>query len=178
MVASADRVSPRQAKLIQRLESVSDAEITAFIGPNADRFLPAWHDMKDQATGRKRFVWRWCWPAFVFGSAWFLYRRMYATAALLLFVPIFLALFTSIGSTGGSSLAAVLAVSGKTLYVGHAQRKTHKIKERATSAEEAAAKIVRAGGVSIAGGIIGGLIWAGSILLIFAPLLARMTGNS
>ncbi len=174
----ADRASQRKAKLIEKLESVSDAEIVAFAGPNADRFLPAWHDMKDQATGKKSFSLRWCWPAFFFGSAWFLYRRMYALAAAFLFIPILLALFTPIGSTGGSSLAVVLAMFAKAAYVGHAQSKIRKIKARAVSAEDAAAKIVRSGGVSIAGGVIGGSIWVGLVLLTFAPLFAGMTGRS
>jgi hypothetical protein len=178
MSSLADRASLRKAKIIEKLDSVSDAEIVAFTGPNADRFLPAWHDMKDQATGKKRFVWRWCWPAFFFGFAWFLYRRMYAHGAVFLFLPILLVLFTPVGDTGTSSVAAVLAVMAKNFYVGHARNKIHKIKERAASAEEAAAKIVRAGGVSLAGGVIGGFIWIGSVLLAFAPLLARMAGSS
>lgn len=172
------RASLRKAKLIEKLESVSDAEIVAFAGPNAHRFLPAWHDMKDQAEGKRRFALRWCWPAFFFGFAWFLYRRMYALAAAFLFLPILLALFTPIGSTGGSSVAVILAMLAKAIYVGHAQSKIRKIKGRAVSAEEASAKIVRAGGVSIAGGIIGGSIWVGLVLLTFAPLFATMTGSS
>ena len=164
-------LSPRRAKLLARMNAVTTEELTCFIGSNPGRFLPTWEKMRSQAGGKSYFIWSWNWPAFFFGFAWFMYRKMYGAAALFFFAPIAVALFTP--ASGGLAYAGSVGLLGKMLYLHHARSKIQKIKDRAATPEEAAEKIAGAGGVSVLAGVLGGLIWLGLQLLILAPLIAR-----
>ncbi len=51
-----------------------EADVRAFVGPNADYYLQAWTEA-DPNGGLQAL--RWNWPAFFFNVMWMLYRRMY-----------------------------------------------------------------------------------------------------
>jgi hypothetical protein len=132
-------------------------EIATFIGPNADRFHGAWEATRAKvATGRGGIAFGFCWPALLFGFAWFFYRRMWAAGLALLVVPVVLGFFFDMRG-GGIGVMVATALFSKSLYVQHAVSKIGAVHEQGGGGGEA---IAAAGGVSVAGGAIGGLILA------------------
>jgi len=96
---------------------LSAEEVTAYVGPRADRYRPRFD--RFTRTGTARFEFSWNWPAAFAGMWWYLYRKMYAWALLdfalsalfgwTLFVPIL--------------WGAARAVTGDYLYFRQADRK-------------------------------------------------------
>lgn len=124
--------------------------------PNARRFERVWAKLRGQSMAKGAgFAQSWCWPALVFGFAWFFYRKLWAMGAVLLILPIVLGYFLSAhgGAIGISAASTILA---KNLYVQHAVTRIAKIRAAGGGAPEIAA----AGGVSVAGGAIGGVLFA------------------
>lgn len=52
----------------------SEADLRAFVGPNADYYLRGWADAQPGVDLQRL---RWNWPAFFLNVVWLLYRRMY-----------------------------------------------------------------------------------------------------
>lgn len=145
----------QRAKTMAAWQAASWPDVAAFIGPNAQRFEPTFGKLKPISVERPgKLVLGWCWPAFLFGFAWFLYRKMYAAGISLLLIPIGLSLI--FGSAGGGAAGFHVAISmfSKSLYLQHCVAKVGRLKQ--ARAEPAA--IVETGGVSIPAGIAGGLI--------------------
>ncbi|HEX8655426.1 MAG TPA: DUF2628 domain-containing protein [Allosphingosinicella sp.] len=144
-------------------------ELDLFIGPNADRFRSAWEATRAKTLdGRGGIALGFCWPAFLFGFAWFLYRKMWAFGLLLLIVPV--ALGFMFESPGGSiGVAVAVSLFAKSMYVQHALPKIEDA--RRGGGDEA---VRAAGGVSILGGAIGGTILAASAA---ATVYLFMTGG-
>ena len=137
-------------------------EIALFIGPNADRFHGAWEATRAKIErGRGGIAFGFCLPALLFGFAWFLYRKMWAMGLLLLVLPIALAfMFDSPGGSIGTTVA--LALFAKSLYVHHALSKLDAARAGGEAAQRAA------GGVSLAGGLVGAAIFAaGAAWLVY-----------
>lgn len=132
------------------------ADVAGFIGPNAHRFERVWAKLRGQSLEKGAgFAQSWCWPALLFGFAWFFYRKMWAVGAVLMVLPIVLGYFVS--SNGAAiGLAAASAGLAKSVYIQHATSRIAKIR----SAGGGEADIAAAGGVSLAGGIIGGVLLA------------------
>jgi hypothetical protein len=138
-----------------RVEAERRADLAAFIGANAETFMPSY-----DLDGRTR--WRGlCWPGFFFPVAWFMYRKMYGWAALACALPIIggalkLGPLASI-LTGASSL---VGLAGRTVYVAGAQRTIARMRASAGDqpAEDFRRSLTEAGGVSTAGAWVGGLI--------------------
>ncbi|HYG30670.1 MAG TPA: hypothetical protein VD887_10705 [Allosphingosinicella sp.] len=133
-------------------------EIAAFIGPNAESFHGAWEATRAKnAGGRGGIAFAFCWPALLFGFAWFLYRKMWAFGLLLLVLPVALGyVFETPGGTIGMLVA--MSLFAKSLYVQYALPKIEDA--RAGGGGEDAVRA--AGGVSLLGGAIGGAILAAS----------------
>ena len=53
-------------------------ELTAYIGPRAERYRPRFE--RFTRTGTTRFEFSWNWPAALAGMWWYLYRKMYGWA--------------------------------------------------------------------------------------------------
>ena len=62
------------------MDSISSDEIRAFVGGNAHYYIQCFS--KFTMTGREKFTVTWNWSCFGFTFIWFLYRKMYALAAL------------------------------------------------------------------------------------------------
>lgn len=140
-----------------QLWAASDwADVATFIGPNAPRFERVWAKLRDQSMAKGAgFVQSWCWPALLFGFAWFFYRKLWAMGAVLLILPVVLGLFVS--SHGAAiGVSAASTISAKNLYVQHAVTRIAKLRAAGGGAQEIAA----AGGFSVAGGVIGGVLFA------------------
>ncbi|HEX8365131.1 MAG TPA: hypothetical protein VF603_07595 [Allosphingosinicella sp.] len=129
-------------------------EIAAFIGPNAESFHGAWEATRAKNVGgRGGIAFAFCWPALLFGFAWFLYRKMWAFGLLLLVLPVALGfVFETPGGTIGMLVA--MSLFAKSLYVQHALPKIADTRGGGEAAVRAA------GGVSLLGGAIGGAILA------------------
>jgi len=133
-------------------------DLAQFVGPNADKYLGLYDRQKQ---GKRQGV-SWCWGAFFVPLGWLLYRRMTLVAACVLGVAVLLAvLFPKF--TGGGWV--IIPMQCKQWYLLYAQRKIAKINARATSEEERIRLLQKAGGVSIAGAVIGTVITV-------APLVA------
>jgi hypothetical protein len=141
----------------------TDSDLRLFFGPNAEVFLSA---IERRKAGRW-FVGP-CWPGFFFPAAWFLYRKFYGWAALCCIVPI-LATTLNFGEFGRALLVApgLLGLQGRRLYVATAGTTIARIRASSQNEEEARETIRRAGGVSIAGAVLGGLLASIAIALAF-----------
>jgi hypothetical protein len=143
----------------------------AFVGPNADRFLPTFDKMQERDPGLKGIVRGWCWPAFFVPLPWLLYRKQWAMAAAVIAVPIVLAyLFHS--SRVSLGLAVATAMTGKSVYVMDAARKIRKLCTQERDPIRQRERIAQAGGVSVAGAVLGALIIVAAIAaVVFAKLV-------
>ena len=144
------------------------ADVATFLGPNAERFRSAWEKTHGKmAAGRPGVAWTWCWPALILGFAWFLYRKQWVLGAILLILPLAIGYFLDLPSGGSVGIAIVVAAMAKSLVVQDAVNRIDKIR-RAGGGD---ADLVRAGGVSVAGGAVGGAILALAVAGVASSLL-------
>jgi hypothetical protein len=140
-----------------------EEDIKLFIGPNADGFLDLWRAQRNHAAGNTRLYW----VSFLAPMVWFLYRKMYLTAAVMTITALavsFVFHSDTISKALGFAFSAIGGL-GPRFYLRSAQSTIADIRVRALSEEEAHATIARAGGVSIASAVIGGLIMISAIVL-------------
>ncbi len=94
------------------------AELEAFFGPNAHKFLPVYDRLRADfaRTGKPGFSLRgggFSFPALLCGPCWFLYRKMWAIGAIVIAGAVALAFLPVSGGAGiGISIALVAAVAG------------------------------------------------------------------
>ncbi|GAB4241826.1 MAG: hypothetical protein OHK0028_20420 [Deltaproteobacteria bacterium] len=100
----------------------SAEELTAYIGPKADVYLPRFE--RFARTGAPRFEWSWNWPAALAGMWWYLYRKMYAWAL------VDFAVSALLGWTFFVPLlwSAARAATGNYLYFRQADRKIREMR--------------------------------------------------
>jgi hypothetical protein len=139
-----------------------DSDLRLFAGANAAAFA--------RLSAAPRAGWSAvCWPGLAVPAIWFLYRKMYGWAALVVLGPVVASLAHLPGSLvqGAALAASLLGAFGNRLYLARARRMIAEI--RAAAADEAAARatIARAGGVSVAGGIVGALLVGAFLALAF-----------
>jgi hypothetical protein len=170
---AADAGAPTVAAAAEDAEPEARADLRLFFGPNAEAFL---------AAIERRKAGHWfvgpCWSGFFFPAAWFLYRKLYGWAAICCIVPI-LSTALNLGEFGRVLLGApsFLGLLGPRLYVPAAQRSIAQIRAASQSEEEARATIGRAGGVSIAGAVVGALLASISIVVAFIVGLRAGLGS-
>jgi len=137
------------------------------VGPRADAFLPRFR--RFEASGG---AWEltWNWPCLFFGPLWFLYRKMYAWAAALLFTE--MVVMPAVASSPGLSILVSVAYKIAVPAAGHWLYYRHVGKIVASSREAAATDAERAdwrrarGGVSWVGPVVVtvvgflGVLWA------------------
>ena len=92
-------------------------ELTAFIGPKAERYRPRFE--RFTRTGTTRFEFSWNNPAAFAGMWWYLYRKMYGWALLDFVLSVLLGWTLFVPIVWG----VVRAVTGDYLYFLHADRK-------------------------------------------------------
>lgn len=133
-----------------------EADFRLFAGPNADIFMRTSHALEKGDHGRNAI----CWPGFLFPAAWFLYRKMYAYAAITILLPVVSGLFGVPGEVTrwlGFGFA-FLGAFGRRLYVAKARRMIAEIRADAPDETWARETIARAGGTSRAGAVFGVLL--------------------
>jgi hypothetical protein len=131
-------------------------DVALFIGPNAAAFLASRE--AGRATARGGI----CWPGFLLPTPWFLYRKMYGWAAIVVLSPVLLSLFHVPNDVLSwiSFGFAFLGAFGKRLYLVKARRAIVAVRAGAPDEISARETIARAGGVSPAGAAFGVLLIA------------------
>lgn len=152
-------------------EPLDRSDLAVFIGPNAERFI----SVLGLAGARRRGRWT-CWPGFFFPIAWFMYRKMYGWAALACALPIFASVMNfGLLKPALIGLPTVVGLAGRRVYVGGALRTIARIRASQSGRSEDALRqtLARAGGVSVAGAIVGGAI----VLCAFAVQLRPLADS-
>jgi hypothetical protein len=121
--------------------TIDDADYTAFIGKNADKYLPKFK--RFNVSGMVKFSATWHWPAFLFGPFWMLYRKLYLWALGASVLEAFL-----IGMIPHYRLIAmfVWGITGYYLYYRHAKNRILQIKG-ASPSPDISKMLVQVGGV-------------------------------
>ncbi len=140
-------------------------ELTAFIGPNAQSYLSVYDSMVEEANRapgtRPKFVLfqsGFSVASFLFGPAWFFYRKLWVWGSALAVVYIALG-FTPFANRVGIPLGMAVALSAKRFYLLHATSSISKLAGRTD------ASLTAVGGISTTAGWICGVVFA--ILLAF-----------
>ena len=150
------------------------AELQAFFGPNAARFLPVYDGLHQDAvagTGRPRFRLGgggFSVPAFLFGPVWFLYRKMWAIAAIVVIGMIAIGLIPGAGNAG-LPIGILLGLLARRVYVQQAIATLQKMRRPDGTIDPA--EIRRAGGGSKVAGWISGLIYGAPVIAALAPMI-------
>jgi hypothetical protein len=142
------------------------ADLTAFFGPRADRFIALYEKARARPAKQRGNVLSWNWAVFFLSFVWFFYRKQYLIGALVLVLPIVLGVV--VGGAGGGSMAA-FALLANGLYLNAALSRIAKADALGLAGEERAEYLRRAGGVSKASG--------GVALALFALLLALVVAS-
>ena len=172
---------PPRAPLTVPAPGLED-DLIAFVGPNADRYLSQWSGLVEARSSFAGFNW----SAFLAYVLWFVYRRMYLEACVLVSFSIGLGVLESFIATtgvlspatvsvlgGASSLAFYVAVgfAANPWYYHRAQRLLQK---NATSV----AGSDRAERVSSLGGVNAGAVWIAAIGFFVAGFVVTMLAAS
>lgn len=132
---------------------------TLFFGPKADLYLATLEKLREKNAALTAPVRGWCWPAFFVPLPWLLYRKMWGAAAAIVLLPILIYYFVpAVGGLGGFGSSIVIAMLAKSFYVQSAAGKIRRITSENADPAVVRDKVGRAGGVSVAGAVIGGTI--------------------
>jgi len=148
------------------VDSISSDEIRAFVGGNAHYYIQCFS--RFTMTGREKFCVTWNWSCFGFTFIWFLYRKMYALAAIS---------FVVFCIPGVNFLLHIgVGMIGNYLYYRHVKGKIIEI--RATQSQQNYLPVLQeSGGVNkwvISIGVIISIILAILFALFFSTMLAFM----
>lgn len=164
--------SPRLA--LQPAQALDDSELfSLFVGPNAGKF-EATRDKIHAAGGKNRMVRSWSWPAFLVPQIWLLYRKQWGMALAVTVLPMLFAYLIGSRGASGLTIAILMGMWGRSLYVMAAEQRIAKIGALGLGAAETRERVSRAGGVSRVAAIIGSIVLALCIaILILAELQAK-----
>jgi hypothetical protein len=150
-----------------------DRELLAiYFAPNPAPFLATFDKMRAANPWLKKQVVSWSWPAFLVTLRWFLYRKRWMEAAVVTLLPLVLFYLIPSANSGGVAFAVVIGMYAKSWYVMFAASRIRTIQQEEPDPQGAREKIARAGGVSVPGAIIGGVIFAAAFA---AARLAALT---
>ena len=147
-------------------DSISSDEIRAFVGDNAHYYIQSFS--RFTMAGREKFSVTWNWSCFGFTFIWFLYRKMYAAAAIT---------FVVFCIPGVNILLHIgVGMIGNYLYYRHV--KGNIIEIRATQSPQNYVPVLQElGGVNrwvISIGVIISIIMAILFALFFSTMIAFM----
>ncbi|THD47352.1 MAG: hypothetical protein E7774_04935 [Bradyrhizobium sp.] len=143
------------AAVENELQALLDFDL--FVGVNVEKF--PFRSGGDSGSRWRTLI---CWPGLLFPQAWFLYRKLYGWAALCGLLPI-VAVSFNLGEFKRVLLFApsLIGLLGRRIYMDFAGRTVARIRASNDREDDARDNIHRAGGVSIAGAIIGAFIVVG-----------------
>lgn len=142
-------------KAVQRTDTASDGlsekdALAIVVGDRFSTYLHYWRLY--EASGRAPR--RWNWPAFLFSSLWFFFRRMHAWGALwFILSPLMMTAFVLMGLPWLSLLSFVVfrvlaGILANPLYLAHCRRIVRKVDAEHRGAHRRHLELQKAGGVS------------------------------
>lgn len=138
--------------------AVTPVLVEFFVGPNAYKYLATYARMKAKDPDLRRLVAGWCWPVFFVPLPWLLYRKQWGLAALLVILPIVVAYLFPTLTVAPFAVGVAFAVLAKSLYIRSAATKIRAIAATEDNPDLLRARVMRAGGISMPGAIIGTII--------------------
>ena len=151
-------------------------ELTAYIGPKAERYRPRFE--RFTRTGSTRFEISWNNPAAFAGLWWYLYRKMYRWALIDFVLSVLLGWTLFVPILWG----VVRAVTGDYLYFLQADRKIRESRPVSSAFGAPATDAARLARLAAEGGVNAWVPWVaiGAILLVLAlsALFFGMVWNS
>ncbi|MEP3246155.1 MAG: DUF2628 domain-containing protein [Sneathiella sp.] len=147
-----------------------------FVGDNADKFLPLYHERYSSASGGKRkSSFQFNFMAAFLPLVWFFYRKMYLHGAITILVPVVIyTLFPGLPAVSTGLYAVLFGVVSNHLYVIHAVRAIRKIEKLDIPADEKDLRIMEAGDTSLLAAGLGGLI---IVVLTASAIIAVKTAK-
>ena len=144
-------------------------ELTAYIGPRAERYRPRFE--RFTRTGTTRFEFSWNWPAAFAGLWWYLYRKMYGWALFDFVLGVLLGWTLFVPILWGVARAA----TGDYLYFRQADRKIREARPISYASDAPAANAAHLARLAAEGGVNAWVVWvavAGAVLLLAVLLFA------
>jgi hypothetical protein len=144
-------------------------ELTAYIGPRAERYRPRFE--RFTRTGTTRFEFSWNWPAAFAGMWWYLYRKMYGWALVDFVLGVLLGwtLFVPI------AWGVARAVTGDYLYFRQADRRIREARPISSPVDAPAANAAHLVRLAAEGGVNAWVAWvaiAGTLLFLVVLFFA------
>lgn len=149
-------------------ESRERADFRLYVDRNAGPYLRLFDAISAKEHGGSAF-----WIGFLVPQAWLLYRKLYGWAALACAIPVLAVAFHLNGEFGRAInyAPALIGLLGQRLYIDAARRTIARIRAMGLSEDETLENLKRAGGVSVAGAIVGGSVIAIQLGYILASAL-------
>src|SRR5512139_3641884 len=144
-------------------------ELTAYIGPKADRYMRQFG--KFTGTGATRFEFSWNNPAAFLGLWWYLYRKMYGWALVDFVLSVLLGWTLFVPILWG----VARAVTGDYLYFLQADRRIREARPISSAVAAPAANAAHLARLAAEGGVNAWVTWVaivGTILLLAILLFA------
>lgn len=162
-----------KARSIAAWSQTDWADIATFIGPNAARFEANWAKTREKIVEKGNGVtFGFCWPALFFSFAWFFARKQWATGGVLLVLPIVLAMLLDTHGSGGLGALIVIAMIAKSMYLQAVVPKVHDIIGALPAGTARDDALRAAGGISMPGAVVGGIILAFALTMIIMTIMA------
>jgi RsiW-degrading membrane proteinase PrsW (M82 family) len=127
-----------------------------YVGPNAETFQKTLDKIEAAEPKHRQAVMSWSWPAFLVSLPWLMYRKQWMWAGVVLILPTILNYLFGYLST--ALIATTVGMQGKSNYVIAALERIRKISSAETDPVRRRHRVARAGGVSVAGAILGTVI--------------------
>ena len=170
---------------MKRMRTEQELDLIDFAGRNADKMLQKMGpsllpqlNSEPQSFIISLSIYM-VWPAFFVTFVWMFYRKMYLEGAAFIVLPIVLSLLLPSleYSSGIFTLTPwILAgLLGGTLYLSHAKRRIAKADAQGLKGPARSTYLTRAGGVSVAGAILGVIIDIAVTGLVFLPELQNLS---
>ena len=146
---------------------LSTEELTAYIGPGADRYRSRFE--RFTRTGTTRFEYTWNWPASIAGMGWYLYRKMYGWALVDFVLGVLLGWTLFVPILWG----VARAVTGDYLYFRQADRKIREARAASSIFGAPGTNAVHLARLANEGGVNAWVVWAAvaAALLFLAVLI-------
>ena len=154
---------------IPPLAPLSAEELTAYIGPRAERYRPRFD--RFTRTGTTRFEFSWNNPAAFLGLWWYLYRKMYGWALLDFVLGVLLGWTLFVPILWG----VARAVTGDYLYFLQADRRIREARPISSPVDAPAANAAHLARLAAEGGVNAWVTWvavAGALLFLAILLFA------
>ncbi|MGE5506787.1 MAG: DUF2628 domain-containing protein [Actinomycetota bacterium] len=157
-------------------QAAIQADLRAYFGPNADRFIALYEKMRGREPAKRFGARSWNWPAFFLTFVWFFYRRQWVYGIGVIVLNLVLAFVA--GSAAGAIVGGMCGILANTLYVQKAMMAVAAADQAGLAGEARVAQLQAAGGVSkLAGGIAGFVLAALMALAVIGAVAGQQAAG-